>query len=273
MLDSIYPANLPPGADAYLCYTDGNWPTYAAVKARFGGSAHILPMAVFSSSPPVEGYDGEPGDILPAAMPGPVRRSLDAGIHRPVVYASASNVPAYLAALASAGISRSQIRLLSAHYGAGKHICGPATCAYPGVPACDGTQWRDTAPGTGSSLVDESLLLPDFFQEAPMAITDADAAKIAHAVWTLDGLIANPNGNPKNPFWTGADIAADTSQRVRAVQGSLAALVGQDDPAALAKAVLAGLDPAVIAAAVAAAVGPDVAQEVVAALAAQLGKP
>ena len=105
-----------------------------------------------------------------------------------------------------------------------------------------------------------------------MPITDADAAKIAKAVWTADGLIANPNGNPSNPFWTGANIAADTDQRVRALQASLAALVGQDDPAQLAKAILAGLDPAAIATAVAAAVGPDVAQEVITALAAQLGK-
>lgn len=105
-----------------------------------------------------------------------------------------------------------------------------------------------------------------------MPITDADAAKIAKAVWTIDGLIANPNGNPANKFWTGAEITADTDQRVRALQMSLAALVGHDDPAALAKAILAGLSPAAIASAVAAAVGPEVAQEVVAALAAQLGK-
>lgn len=109
-------------------------------------------------------------------------------------------------------------------------------------------------------------------QEAPMAISAADLTAIARAVWTTDGLIANPNGNPKNPFWTGAEVAADTDQRVRALQASLAALVGQDDPAALAKAILAGLDAASIASAVAAAVGPDVAREVVTALAAQLGK-
>jgi hypothetical protein len=260
MFDSVTPGNLPPGADAYAGYADGRFANLTALRARFPGK-RILEIAVFASTD-AEAADCETGDMTPFQVPGWVKRQQARGVHRPVVYASISVMPSVLAALGGAGIARSEVRLWSAHYGAGKHIC----------TGMDGTQWTDTAAGTGSSLVDESLLLPDFFQEAPMAITDADAAKIAHAVWTLDGLIANPNGNPKNPFWTGADIAADTSQRVRAVQGSLAALVGQDDPAALAKAVLAGLDPAVIAAAVAAAVGPDVAQEVVAALAAQLGK-
>jgi hypothetical protein len=105
-------------------------------------------------------------------------------------------------------------------------------------------------------------------QEADMPLTHADAATILNA----DGIIGNPNGNPANPFWTSAEILEDTNQRIRALQVSLAALVGQDDPAALAKAILAGLSPSAIAAAVAAAVGPEVAQEVVAALAAQLGK-
>jgi hypothetical protein len=269
MLDSITPANLPPGADAYLGYVDGHWANAAAVKAKFPGKP-VLTMAVFASSD-AEGADCETGDMMPAQIPGWVKRQAARGVHRPVVYASASVIPAVLAALTGAGIARADVRLLSAHYST-RHICGPATCAYPGVPACDGTQWRDNAPGAGGSQVDESALLDDFFQEAPMAISAADLAAIAHAVWTTDGLIANPNGNPKNPFWTGAEVAADTGQRVRAVQTSLAALVGQDDPAALAKAILAGLDAASIAAAVAAAVGPDVAREVVTALAAQLGK-
>jgi lysozyme len=103
---------------------------------------------------------------------------------------------------------------------------------------------------------------------ADMPITSADAQK----VWTVDGVIANPNGNPANKFWTGAEMLEDINQRVRALQVAVAAVFGQDDPAALAKAILAGLSPAAIASAVAAAVGPEVAQEVVAALAAQLGK-
>jgi hypothetical protein len=107
---------------------------------------------------------------------------------------------------------------------------------------------------------------------ADMPLTHADAATILNA----DGIIPNPNGNPANPFWTSAEILEDTNQRIRALQMSLAALAGHDDPAALAKAILAGLSPAAIAAAVAAALGPDLAEEdakaFMAALAAQLGK-
>jgi hypothetical protein len=261
MLDSVTPGNLPPGADAYAGYADGRFANVAAVKARFPG-ARVLTIAVFASSD-AECADCETGDMTPVQVPGWVARQQARGVHLPVVYASISQMPAVLTALTAAGITRGDVRLWSAHYGAGKHIC----------PGMDGTQWTDTAAGTGHSLVDESALNPDFFQEAPMAISAADLAAIAHAVWTTDGLIANPNGNPKNPFWTGAEVAADTDQRVRALQTSLAALVGQDDPAALAKAILAGLDAASIASAVAAAVGPDVAREVVTALAAQLGKP
>jgi hypothetical protein len=260
MLDSVTPANLPPGADAYAGYADGRFANVAAVKARFP-SARVLTIAVFASSD-AECADCENGDMTPMQVPGWVARQQARGVHLPVVYASISQMPAVLAALAAAGITRGEVRLWSAHYGAGKHIC----------PGMDGTQWTDLAHGTGSTLVDESVLPDDFFQEAPMAISAADLAAIAKAVWTTDGLIAAPSGNPANPFWPGAEIVADTAQRVRAVQTALSALAGTEDPAALAKAILAGLSPAAIASAVAAAVGPDVAQEVITALAKQLGK-
>jgi len=256
MLDSITPGNLPPGADAYAGYVDGRFANLTAIRARFPG-ARILEIAVFASSD-AECADCEPGDMMPSQVAAWVKRQQARGVHRPVVYASISQMPVVRAALGSAGITRDQVRLWSAHYGAGKHIC----------TGMDGTQWTDAAPGTGGSRIDESLLNDDFFQEADLPLTDADAQK----VWTVDGVIPNPNGNPANKFWTGAEIAEDTNQRIRALQTSLAALVGQDDPAALAKAILAGLNASAIAAAVAAAVGPEVAQEVVTALAAQLAK-
>ena len=260
MLDSVTPGNLPPGADAYAGYADGRYANVAAIRARFP-AARVLTIAVFAGTD-AECADCEPGDMVPLEMPGWVKRQAARGIVRPVVYASISQMPAVLAALAAGGITRGEVRLWSAHYGAGEHICA----------GMDGTQWTDQAPGAAGTRIDESALLDDFFQEAPMALTPAEIAAIAKAVWTTDGLIANPNGNPKNPFWTGAEVTADTDQRVRAIQTSLAALVGQDDPAALAKAILAGLSPAAIASAVAAAVGPAMAQEVITALAKQLGK-
>jgi hypothetical protein len=96
-----------------------------------------------------------------------VKRQLARGVWRPVVYASASLMPVVLADLLVAGVHRPQVRLLSAHYGEGKHICGPATCGFPGVPACDGTQWTDTAHGANGTTIDESVLLPGFFTKPP----------------------------------------------------------------------------------------------------------
>jgi hypothetical protein len=48
MLDSIYPANLPAGGDAYAEYVDGRWPPYATVRPKFP-AAHVLSVAVFAA--------------------------------------------------------------------------------------------------------------------------------------------------------------------------------------------------------------------------------
>jgi hypothetical protein len=113
--------------------------------------------------------------------------------------------------------------------------------------------------GYDLSIVKDQAAVPlwDTQQEADMPLTHADAATILNA----DGIIANPNGNPANPFWTSAQILEDTNQRIRALQGAVAAVFGQDDPAALAKAILAGLDPAAIAAATPAAIAAEVVAE------------
>ena len=247
MLDSITPGNLPPGADAYAGYADGRFANLTAMRARFPGT-RILGIAVFAATD-AEAADCEPGDMMPAQLPAWVKRQQARGVARPVVYASISQMPVVLATLGAAGIPRASVRAWSAHYGAGKHIC----------TGMDGTQWTDRSAGTGGTLVEESLLSGDFFQaqEADMPLTHADAATILNA----DGIIPNPNGNPANPFWTEAQILEDTNQRIRALQVSLAALAGQDDPAALAKAILAGLDPAAIAAATPAAIAAEVVAE------------
>jgi hypothetical protein len=245
-------ATLTSDADAYLGYTDGNWPTYAAVLARFP-SKPVLSMAVFASGL-AEGYDGEPGDITPAAMPGCVRKSLAAGYRLPVVYASVSNVPAYLAALHAAGLAQgSDFRLLSAHYGSGQHVCGPATCGWPGVPACDGTQWTDAGAGAAGSLIDLSALNDDFFtggavsatgpaswdaadKTAFAAITDANRDYTAAAgLWWLDKAL-------RNTVTTG--MSAPQAALVRDAHAALTALLpAVPDADEIAAAVVAALPP------------------------------
>jgi hypothetical protein len=194
---------------------------------------------------------------------------------RPVVYASASNIPPVLAALQAAGIGRAEIRLLSAHYEAGRHICGPSTCALPGVPACDGTQWTDKAPGAGGSLIDESILNDDFFNGGDMPLTSADLAAIAKAVWTVDGIIPSPTAGKLNPFWEPQRILSDLETQVRAVEQAVAAIAAKSgvQTSQVIAGVLAGLAPAQLADAIAANLGPDLGQQVVTALQERLAAP
>jgi hypothetical protein len=152
MADAIFAANLPPGMDAYGGYDNGNWPDFVAVAAAHPG-AHLLDLTVWLANRGT-GIDVEPGDATVAQAPVYVRERLVAGVILPVVYCPASWSQAVLNVMAAAGVPRSLWRLLSAHYGAGQHICGPGTCGYP---QADGTQWIDH--GTW----DESLLSDGFF--------------------------------------------------------------------------------------------------------------
>jgi hypothetical protein len=190
MLDSVTPANLPPGADAYAAYVDGRFANLAEVKAQHP-HAHILPIAVFAQHD-ADACDCEAGDLMPWQVGPWVKRQLARGAWRPVVYASVSVMPAVLADLLTAGLHRPQVRLWSAHYGDGKHICGPASCGFPGVPPCDGTQWTDAAKGTGTSRIDESVLLPGFFTP-PHPPSAGPFRHLTQAGDTLDAIAAARN--------------------------------------------------------------------------------
>ena len=167
MADDIYAPNLPGGYDAYLGYVDGSWPDFRAEVAKFPG-ARIVSLTVLGGSDIADGCDIEGGDLNPQSGTAYTARRLAAGAWRPIAYASVSAMADVLIELAGRGIPRSSVRLLSAHYGAGKHICGPGTCGLIHIPM-DGTQWTDTAPGNGGSQIDASLLADDFFGAATAA--------------------------------------------------------------------------------------------------------
>ncbi len=131
------------------------------VAARFP-RARIVTLTVLGGDAVADGCDRETGDLSAVWAVDYTQRRLAAGQWRPVIYASTSNMGAVLAVLAAAKISRSSVRLLSAHYGAGEHICGPETCRLVWIPM-DGTQWTDSAPGTGGSQIDASVLADNFF--------------------------------------------------------------------------------------------------------------
>lgn len=162
MFDSIDISQIPADALYVAGYTDGSWPTFPSLRDAFP-HARLLSITVGAAND-ADCLDVENGDATVSVAPGWVKRQIARGMHRPVVYASASTMPVLLAALEASGIKRKAVRLWSAHYGVGQHICAPGTCSYPGIPACDGTQWSDNALGRD---LDESLLLADFFAPRP----------------------------------------------------------------------------------------------------------
>jgi hypothetical protein len=159
--DSAYNDQFPHGADAYAAYVDGgigNQPNFAYIVSAFPHAQH-LSIALFPEHN-AEALDCEAGAAGTADIPGWHARQAARGIVRPVIYASAYTMDAgVLPVLSAAGIARASVRLWTAHYGMGEHICGPSTCKALRI-AADGTQWTSNALGRD---LDQSLLLGDFF--------------------------------------------------------------------------------------------------------------
>jgi hypothetical protein len=136
----------------------GAWPTFHILIARFP-RAQRLSIAV-NSDENAQCLDIEPGDASPADAPAWVKRQRARGVKRPVVYASVSAMDTVLGELEAHGIDRGEVRIWTAHYGHGKHRCGPHTCGEMHRTTADATQWRDDALGR---TLDESTLSESFF--------------------------------------------------------------------------------------------------------------
>jgi len=165
MWDTIENGEFPPGGAAYAAYVDGrlgDQPNYAHVVAAFPGARH-LSIALFPDHD-ADVLDVENGAAGTADVPGWHARQARRGIARPVIYASAYAMDAgILPVLSASGIARASVRLWTAHYGAGEHICGPSSCRALRTGA-DGTQWTSSAMGR---VLDQSLLLGSFFGAPP----------------------------------------------------------------------------------------------------------
>jgi hypothetical protein len=166
MPDSVRVADLPPGYDAYLGYVDGKWATARELVARFPAARLVL-LTVTGATLDATGIDCEPGNVGAADARVWVQRKLarDPG-SRPVLYGSVEGEPGFgmpdvLAALKRNGIARSSVRLLSAHYGKGPHVCSPAACG--ATFTADGTQWTDFYLTPAGAVVDMSMLAGGFF--------------------------------------------------------------------------------------------------------------
>lgn len=171
MGDSTSVGGLPEGLPAYAGYVDGNWADFAAIAARYA-HAHLVPITIGLGGPPKGAMlDIENGDAIDQDAPVFVaqRGRLWTGL-----YMSRDRVPAVMPLMAAAKIARNRYKLWTAHYGAGRHICGPTTCGLEW--AADGTQWIDH--GTW----DESVLLADFFS-LPPAAGEAPAHTFEHPAY------------------------------------------------------------------------------------------
>ena len=162
MYDDTSVGLIPSDAKAVAGYVNGNYATWPDVLRLFPHARHVS-IAV-TSGVVADCLDVEPGDAANADAPGWYRAFKRAAAknkqpHRkPIFYTSTSNADALVAELATHGVARHEYKLWLAHYGDGKHICGPDTC---GLCRCkaDGTQWTSTSHGRS---LDESYLRPHF---------------------------------------------------------------------------------------------------------------
>ena len=156
MYDSVDVKQIPSNAQAAAGYVGGKWPTYPRLKAP-----RTLSIAV-NASEDAECLDVEKGDAEIFDAPRWVNRQLARGVKRPVLYCSVSLAPDLLDYLAKHGISRSQIRLWTAHYTFKPHRCSVA-CWKGFSGQADATQYSDHALGRN---LDVSLCSPTFFPPA-----------------------------------------------------------------------------------------------------------
>jgi hypothetical protein len=172
MYDTILNNQFPSGAAAYAGYIDGSLgdqPNYAYIVTAFPKAQH-LSIALFATDN-ADALDVESGASTPDEVPAWYAAQRKRGIQRPCVYSSASEMnDGILPVLSGAGISRSAVRLWTAHYGEGEHICGPGSCGALSENA-DGTQWTPTA---GGLVLDQSLLLENFFTTDTTVTTEAE---------------------------------------------------------------------------------------------------
>jgi hypothetical protein len=162
MYDTILNSEFPSGAEAYAAYVDGgvgDQPNYDYIVSEFPKAQH-LSIAVLADHN-ADALDVEPGATWPPELAAAWYAAQRArGLARPCLYASVDNMEAFAVPLLTAAeIPRTAVRLWTAHYLAGQHICGPKTCGLLSINA-DGTQWTDTALGRS---LDQSDLLGDFF--------------------------------------------------------------------------------------------------------------
>lgn len=164
MFDDTSVELIPRTARAVAGYVNGSYTTYPQILRDFPHALHVS-IAV-TSHVAAECLDVETGDATNGDSVGWFHAYKTAADHnhkpnrKPIFYTSASNADTLAAALALAGRPRGSYVLWTAHYGDGKHVCGPHTCGLTRHEA-DATQWTSSSH---SRSLDESLCKPSFWE-------------------------------------------------------------------------------------------------------------
>lgn len=159
MFDDTTVELIPKTAKAVAGYINGLYKTMPALRRLFP-KARKVTIAI-SADVVADCLDVETGDATNAEAPGWYRRFKAARPHdKPIFYTSASNADALVSTLRRAGIHSGQYILWLAHYGDGKHVCGPHTCGLTRHQA-DATQWTSSSH---SRSLDESRCKPSFWE-------------------------------------------------------------------------------------------------------------
>lgn len=140
-------------------------------------------------------------------------------------------------------------------------------------------QYKNGVSLGGASVDYDRATQDDYGQwkigESPMAVTDAEIAKIAaataKAVAQTDNLYPAPNDDKANPYWKLDYQVYYIGKTVRTIAAAVAGLQSPDvDESAIVAGVLAGLSPETLAEAISTHLGPEVATGVLDALRARL---
>lgn len=154
MEDDTDPRQFTPGCEAYAGYTASssfyNMPAVRAYATSQGARSFSYAPVVDATA---DALDMEPGNVGAGSFPAFWRAKGGKNVYG---YGSASWVSQIIGAAAAAGISRSQYKIVSAHY-IGQHICAPATCGYP---QADATQFTSTYLGRN---LDATMCSDGFF--------------------------------------------------------------------------------------------------------------
>ncbi len=206
--------------EAVAAYGNGKFDNFKAARRQFP-DAHVIEVDVSGEGIGNCG-DFEPGDMAHSSAGRWAKERIEAGVHRPIIYFSASHWGEIMQSLKAAGLSRKDVRIWTAHYTGKEHLCSPA-CKNLGVTGkADATQWGSPqaagtlpAPYAGRNI-DVSKTAPGFFAGKAGA-----KPKVAKAKVTAKGKAAKERvaaaGSEKpvhrplalsTPFMKGDDVLA-----------------------------------------------------------------